>query len=92
MSDYQKIASELTNSLELSQPPIAVSLCDSPPPGIPAFDGVVPAGCSFWQLAATRMFFTSTKDHELCLSASTPTISRSLRPRIRPSCKPRSRP
>ena len=66
MSDYQKIASDLTNSLELSQPPIAVSLCDTPPAGIPSFEGIVPAGCSFWQLAATRMFFTSTKDHELC--------------------------
>ena len=66
MSDYQKIASELTNSLELSQPPIAVSLCDVPPAGIPPFEGIVPAGCSFWQLAAKRMFFTSTKDHELC--------------------------
>lgn len=66
MSDYQKLASELSNSLKLSQPPIAISLCDTPPAGIPAFDGVVPAGCSFWQVAATRMFFTSTKDHELC--------------------------
>jgi uncharacterized protein (DUF169 family) len=66
MSDYQKLASELTDSLALSQPPIAVSLCDMPPPGIPSFEGMVPAGCSFWQLAATRMFVTSTKDHELC--------------------------
>jgi len=26
----------------------------------------VPAGCVFWQLAATRTFVTTTKDYELC--------------------------
>jgi uncharacterized protein (DUF169 family) len=66
MSKYQQLAGQLTESLELAQPPIAVSLCATPPSGIPAFDGIVPAGCSFWQLGATRMFYTSTKDHELC--------------------------
>jgi uncharacterized protein (DUF169 family) len=66
MSDYQKIASDLANSLELSQPPVAISFSNVPPPGVHAFNGVVPAGCSFWQLAATSMFHTSAKDHELC--------------------------
>jgi uncharacterized protein (DUF169 family) len=50
----------------LPQPPIALAFTDVPPAGVRAFNGVVPAGCSFWQLAATQMFFTSTKDHELC--------------------------
>ncbi len=66
MSDYQKIADDLAGSLELPQPPIALAFTDVPPVGVQAFNGVVPAGCSFWQLAATQMFFTSTKDHELC--------------------------
>lgn len=66
MSDYKRIAHDLASSLELSQPPIAISFSDVPPAGVHAFNGVVPAGCSFWQLAATSMFFTSTKDHELC--------------------------
>lgn len=66
MSDYKKLANDLIGALELSQPPIAISFCDVPPPNVSAFNGMVPAGCSFWQQAATRMFFTSTKDHELC--------------------------
>jgi uncharacterized protein (DUF169 family) len=66
MSDYQKLANDLIDSLELSLPPIAVSFCTVPPPNVPAYDRVVPAGCVFWQEAATRTFVTSTKDHELC--------------------------
>ncbi len=66
MSDYQKLAGDLINSLALTQPPIAISFADAPPPNVPQFDGVVPAGCSFWQQATAKMFYTSTKDHELC--------------------------
>jgi uncharacterized protein (DUF169 family) len=66
MSNYQESAHQLITSLELSLPPIGVSFCDVAPPGVAAFDGIVPAGCSFWQEAATRTFVTSTKDHELC--------------------------
>src|SRR5262249_12463770 len=45
---------------------IAISFSERIPAGVNSFDGVVPAGCVFWQLAATRTFATSTKDHELC--------------------------
>jgi uncharacterized protein (DUF169 family) len=30
------------------------------------FEGIVPAGCKFWEEAATRPFATVTRDHELC--------------------------
>lgn len=66
MSAYQQQSQQLMNSLGLSQQPIAISFCDELPGDIEAFDGVVPAGCSFWQLAATRTFATSASDHELC--------------------------
>ncbi len=66
MSNYQKLASDLMTSLELSLPPIAVSFCDDVPANVCSFDDVVAAGCVFWQKAATRTFATSTKDHELC--------------------------
>ena len=66
MSDYQKLAKDLMTSLELSLPPIAVCFCDVAPSNAPSYDGVVPAGCAFWQEAATRTFVTSAKDHELC--------------------------
>jgi uncharacterized protein (DUF169 family) len=66
MSDYQKLAKDLMTSLELSLPPIALSFSDVAPLNVPSYDGVVPAGCVFWQEAATRTFVTSAKDHELC--------------------------
>jgi uncharacterized protein (DUF169 family) len=66
MDDYRALAKDLISSLELSLPPIAIAFCDAVPPGVAAFDGVVPAGCSFWQEAAIHTFVTSTKDHELC--------------------------
>jgi uncharacterized protein (DUF169 family) len=66
MSDHQKLASDLMTSLKLSLPPIAISFCDVAPSDLPSYDGVVPAGCVFWQAAAKATFVTSTKDHELC--------------------------
>ena len=66
MSDYKELAKDLMASLELSLPPIAVSFSDVAPTSVPLYDGVVPAGCVFWQEAATRTFVTSARDHELC--------------------------
>ena len=66
MSNYRKWADDLMHFLNLSLPPIAISFSDCIPAGVTTFDGVVPAGCVFWQLAATRTFVTSAKDHELC--------------------------
>jgi uncharacterized protein (DUF169 family) len=66
MNDYRTLANDFTSSLDLSLPPIAISFCGAVPAGVPSFDRVVPAGCSFWQEAATRTFVTSAKDHELC--------------------------
>ncbi len=63
---HQKQANQLTTALELSLPPIGVAVCDVVPNGVPAFAGVVPAGCVFWQEAATRTFATSASDHALC--------------------------
>jgi len=66
MSNYRKMADDLMHFLDLSLPPIAISFSDRIPAGVTSFDGVVPAGCVFWQLASTRTFVTTTKDHELC--------------------------
>lgn len=66
MSSYSEIAQSLTESLELTQPPIAVCLTDSVPAGIENWSGRIPAGCRFWQEAANRVFATSASDHDLC--------------------------
>jgi len=63
---HQRQAHQLMTSLALSLPPIAVAFCDSVLDEVPAFEGVVPAGCAFWQEAATRTFATSARDHALC--------------------------
>ena len=66
MSSYAGIAQTLTQSLKLTQPPIAVSLTDSIPAGVEKWSGHSPAGCRFWQEAASRVFATSAGDHNLC--------------------------
>lgn len=66
MSDFREMSETLKSSLELSLPPIAVAVCDERPAGVDAFDDVVPAGCSFWEQAATRTFATVAQDHALC--------------------------
>jgi uncharacterized protein (DUF169 family) len=66
MNNHAKLAEDLVSSLDLALPPIAVSVSDVAPANIPGYDGVVPAGCVFWQQAATRTFVTSVKDHALC--------------------------
>src|SRR5438046_9908730 len=66
MKNLTTIADELVSSLHLSLPPIAVSFPDVEPDNVPHYDGVVPAGCSFWQQAANRTFVTSAQDHALC--------------------------
>lgn len=66
MPSRSEIAETLTGSLKLTQPPIAVSLSDSIPAGVEQWSGHSPAGCRFWQEAATRVFATSAADHNLC--------------------------
>ena len=59
-------AARLTDALELSLAPIAIAFPDTVPEDIPEFDGAAPAGCVFWEEAATRSFATSAKHHALC--------------------------
>jgi uncharacterized protein (DUF169 family) len=66
MYNNAQLAEDLLASLELALPPIAVSFAGAAPPNISSYDGVVPAGCVFWQQAATRTFVTSARDHALC--------------------------
>jgi uncharacterized protein (DUF169 family) len=63
---YPELAEKLSTSLKLRQAPVAVSFSDSVPAGMKAHDGRVPAGCRFWQDAASSAFATSSADHNLC--------------------------
>jgi uncharacterized protein (DUF169 family) len=66
MSSYSEVAESLTESLNLTQPPVAVCLTERVPAGVEMWSGHAPAGCRFWQEAAGRVFATSAGDHSLC--------------------------
>jgi uncharacterized protein (DUF169 family) len=77
-TDWPKLSSDLTESLGLGAPPIAITFGDALPDGVDAFDepmpaalddgrtGRVPAGCVFWIKAADRTFSTVAEDHGNC--------------------------
>jgi uncharacterized protein (DUF169 family) len=66
MADYTQLSTTLRQALDLRLPPIAISFSDSLPDGVPGFEGAVPAGCSFWELAAGGPFATTAANHALC--------------------------
>lgn len=63
---YSKLAYSLAASLDLQQPPVAISFTESVPADVGSHVDRVAAGCRFWQDAATRAFATSAMDHDLC--------------------------
>ena len=66
MPTFAEIARTLQESLKLTQPPVAVCFADNVPPGVERWSGQSPAGCRFWQEAASRVFATNSSDHGLC--------------------------
>jgi uncharacterized protein (DUF169 family) len=71
MTDLNRIEQDLTALLALPRRPVAVAFRESAPAGVPKFAGTVPAGCSFWQLAARgRTFYTVPADHYNCAMGS----------------------
>ena len=63
---YSQLSAILAASLDLQQPPVAISFTDSVPAGVEAHTGRVPAGCRFWEDGASSVFATSASDHSLC--------------------------
>lgn len=66
MPTLHEIAQTLKDSLNLRLAPVAISFHDSLPAGIPVHQGNAPAGCRFWQEAATQTFATLPADHAMC--------------------------
>jgi uncharacterized protein (DUF169 family) len=67
MTDYKHTEQLLTDALGLRRRPVAVAFRETAPPGVPAFTGSLPSGCSFWKLAADgRRFYTVPGDHYNC--------------------------
>ena len=65
-TDNVALAHSLVESLHPVLAPVAISLVDELPAGVAPFEGRVPAGCGFWQEAATRVFATTARDHDAC--------------------------
>jgi uncharacterized protein (DUF169 family) len=63
---YQRAAQILSDSLNLRQPPVAISFTESAPEGVGNHKGQAPAGCRFWEDAAYSTFVTTAADHGLC--------------------------
>lgn len=61
-----QIAQRLSESLQLTQPPVGVAFPDRVPEGVKTYTGSAPAGCRFWQEATTQVFATLPQQHDLC--------------------------
>ena len=61
-----QLAAILSASLDLQQPPVAISFTDAIPAGVKSHPGRAPAGCRFWQDGAATAFATTASDHNLC--------------------------
>ncbi|MFC5288460.1 DUF169 domain-containing protein [Actinokineospora guangxiensis] len=61
-----ELATTLTALLELTQPPVALSVVDAKPDGVTATERVVPSSCTFWREAEKGVFFASAEQHFNC--------------------------
>lgn len=67
----RELEQRFVDALALDCTPVAVTFCKQAPQNVPRFQGVVPAGCRFWKLAAERppessTFYTLPADHHNC--------------------------
>ena len=67
-----KSSQRLKEILGTDTTPIAIGFFDSPPPGMPRWEGgSVPAGCVFWEKAMSgQSFYTLPSDHYNCAVGS----------------------
>ena len=67
MNDLRQLEERLSNALGLGRRPVGIASVAAVPAGVPKFEGTVPSGCTFWQLATEgRAFYTVPSDHYNC--------------------------
>lgn len=66
MENYAALSQLLAQLLQLDRPSIAISFSSEAPAGVASYRRQSPAGCRFWQEAASEAFTTTARDHELC--------------------------
>lgn len=57
----------LTQLLQTTTSPVAITFCDAPPDGVPRIEAPGPASCAYWRRAAEgEVFYTEAADHHGC--------------------------
>lgn len=64
--DHRNLAQDLSATLQLDTPPIALTFVDTIPAGVQAFDREVPSACTFWRRAETSVFYAAAEQHFNC--------------------------
>lgn len=64
--DCGRIATVLTEGLNLTRPPLGMSFLAAPPEGVPRYPEAVPSACSFWKAAQSSLFYATAEDHFNC--------------------------
>lgn len=65
-TDLGALARQLSNDLELTEPPIQISYLDAAPKGVPEHPGGAPSVCTFFAEGRSRPFFAGLPAHEAC--------------------------
>ena len=67
MQSFRLLEEQFSTTLGLGRRPVAVAATPTVPSGVKKFEGRVPSGCTFWELAAEgRAFYTVPSDHYNC--------------------------
>jgi uncharacterized protein (DUF169 family) len=64
--DLSGIARQLTEDLELSNPPVQISYLNEAPKGVPEHPGGAPSVCTFFAEGRSRPFYADLPEHEAC--------------------------
>jgi uncharacterized protein (DUF169 family) len=67
MATLKELSSLLTNTLDLSSPPVALRFVEHQPADIHAFEGEVPSACTFWRRAEQGLLYADAAAHFNCL-------------------------
>jgi uncharacterized protein (DUF169 family) len=63
---YADVAAWLSDTFDLTRPPIGIAFVASPPEGVEEFAGEVPSACSFWTHAENGSFYATSAQHLNC--------------------------
>ncbi|GIH03464.1 hypothetical protein Rhe02_15310 [Rhizocola hellebori] len=66
MAEFAQQANEITTTLGLGRPPVALAFVQEAPSLVPQVSRVSPSSCGFWPLAESSVFYASAEQHHQC--------------------------